>query len=186
MKFTKKIIIASTIFVSFACGGGGGSDALDVAWGLFERGSYDSAYVAFSILTQRGNKEAAYEGLGWTAFRLGTDSLASANVYFDLAASGNGVDTYAGSAFAKWLLNDFQGCVDNAELVLQEDSNYVFVHDPTVTSRYLNLYAAYSYFDLNDFTSCIAKIQKIDASFSASGSDPNIKNILLAKLESFH
>ena len=117
---------------------------------------------------------------------MGPDSLVSSNQYFELAVSGNSIDTYAGSAFAKWFLDDFQGCVVNAELVLQDDSEYVFVHDGTVTSRYLNLYEAYSYFDLNNFPACITKIQKLDAGFTANTSDPNIKNILLAKLESLH
>ena len=71
-----------------ACGGGNGNDALDEAWAFFERGSYDSAYVAFSLLTLGGNKEGAYEGLGWTAFRMSQDSLGASNRYFDLAAAG--------------------------------------------------------------------------------------------------
>jgi len=183
----KRLVVTFLIAISgwFAACGTDTSNLtlLDEAWLAFERGSYDSAYVEFSVLIARNGTDA-YEGLGWTSMRMNKDSLDAANRFFDLAVAGNTIDTRSGRAFVKYHKGDFQACVDNAEVALLADSNYIFVHDQTITSRYLYLYEAYSYFHLNDYATCITKIQKIDPDFTASVSDPEIDAILLAKLES--
>ncbi|MCB0832178.1 MAG: hypothetical protein KDC45_01810 [Bacteroidetes bacterium] len=147
----------------------------------FTEGHYHAALDAFVDLIPTQGIPATI-GAGWCEVRLG-DYNSAAN-YFEQVSSDSMVDANAGWAFALWGLNDPAGAIQKSDVALTLDPDFVLSLDPRVTASTLHWVVAASYLQLSDYIKCIESIQKLEPSFAPNPADPNIANILLAKLES--
>ncbi|KAB2878677.1 hypothetical protein F9K33_12385 [bacterium] len=157
---------------------------LDAAWSKFGAGDYPGAHAEFSSLVG-SEGSGAYVGLGWTAMKM--DSLPESDTYFGLASGDSLLEGFAGWSILAWLQGQHVLCIDRAEYVFRNAGGYsffVFPYDPTITYHDLLLHEGFSYYHTLNFSACINIIQRIDPSFSIALNDPQLQNILLAKLQS--
>lgn len=163
-------------------GGCGEDDPLADAWKKFRDGNYAEAHAAFSDLVG-SEGSGALVGLGWTTIRM--DSMEAARGYFERSAVDSVVAGYAGWGLVLWVLEDYQGCVEKAEFVFRrEGENFVFQEDRSVTYKDVLWHQASSWYHLGNLAGCVTKIKQIDPSWTEPDlNDPNLEQILLAKLE---
>lgn len=155
--------------------------ALDEGWSLWESGLYPEAHAKF---IEAGGAEGL-NGLGWTTLKM--DSLDRSEGYFAVSVSaGVGgdtlVDAAAGLAITAWKEGDYAISLEAAKFVLRKDANYVFTHETAVDKNVILRAKGYDEYHLGQYANCIATIQLMDNTFSASAADPNIASILLSKL----
>ncbi|MBL7995785.1 hypothetical protein JNM05_10480 [bacterium] len=160
------------------------ANPLEAGWSKFGAGDYPGAYAEFSSLVSTEGS-GAYVGLGWTVMKM--DSLPQADVYFGLASGDSLLEGFAGWSILAWLQGQHVLCIDRAEYVFRNAggySAYVFPYDPTITYQDLLLHEAFSYYHILNFSACINTIQRMDPSFSLALNNPQLQDILLAKLQS--
>jgi len=181
MKSLMKLTTAGLMLMMLACGGGGGGgQTIADADALFVAGNYSGAFALYiSFIPDNGGQ--ALVGAGWCDLRL--NSYAQADSFFTAAAADSLPDGYAGWSFTSWVLNSPQKAIDNAAFVLIKAPNYSFSLDSRVDKDHLIWIQAESYLELQNYQACIDKIVLLDGGFTATASDPNIANILAAKLQ---
>lgn len=180
----KKIVWLIAAIMLVQIGSCGNTNPLEAGWSKFGAGDYPGAYAEFSSLVSTEGS-GAYVGLGWTAMKM--DSLAASDTYFGLASGDSLLEGFAGWSILAWLQGQHVLCIDRAEYVFRNAggySAYVFPYDPTITYQDLLLHEAFSYYHVLNFSECINTIQKMDPSFSVALNNPQLQNILLAKLQS--
>lgn len=140
-------------------------------WSEFTRGHYESAVLQFeSALSQDAMCYEAYNGLGWSYFKLDEYARAIGSFQFltplreaepELAA-----DAYAGLAAIYMTQNEDVDALISAWEVLEiAGESYRMGHDPTVTSTDIHALAARCLFNLREFYLAQAEINAIDPDF---------------------
>jgi hypothetical protein len=174
------ICIISMLGFFMACGADTLVAPLDEGWTAWENQLYPEAHAKF---TEAGGAEGL-NGLGWTTLKM--DSMDRAEIYFALSVSdGNGdtlSDAAAGLAISAWQQGDYAISLEAAKYVLRKDENYAFPHEAAVNKEVILRAKGYDEYHLLQYANCIATIQILDNTFTASVSDPNIASILLTKL----
>lgn len=181
MKARNLVLWMSLLTWVISCGGGGGGDKdpLAEANDLFAVKNYAAALTAYlDAVASEG--APANVGAGWCYLRL--QDYTNANAQFTTAAGDSLIDGYAGWAIIKWVQNDPAAAVAYIDFVLGRDANYIFALDTRVTAGALIYIQASSYLELEDYAMCLAKIQVLSPGYTADLNDPNIEDILLAKL----
>lgn len=177
----RTLVLLTGLLFWVGCGGGGGGDKdpLDAANDLFAAKNYAAALVEYlDAVTTEGSP--ANVGAGWCYLRL--QDYANADAQFTAAAADSLIDGYAGWAIVKWVQNDPDAVVNYVDLVVGQDANYIFALDTRVTAGALIYIQASAYLELEDYAMCLATIQILDSGYTADLNDPNIEDILLAKL----
>ncbi len=175
------IFVLLVSLLVFACGGGGGSDTspLEEANDLLAAKNYDAALTIYlDVVATEGS--AARVGAGWCYLRL--EQYANADTQFSAAAADSLIDGYSGWSIVKWVLNDPAASVSHADFVIAHNASYVFALDTRVTAAELVYIQASAYLELENYAMCLAKIQVLSPGYTADLNDPNIEDILLAKL----
>ena len=174
-----KTAITGLMMIMLACGGGGGKSIAE-ADALFAAGDYSTALALYITFIPKNGGEAQV-GAGWCDLRL--NSYAQADSFFAAAAADSLPDGYAGWCFTSWALNSAQEAIDYAAFVLIKEPSYAFSLDSRVDKDHLIWIQAESYLELQNYQACIDKIILLDGGFTANASDPDIANILAAKLQ---
>ncbi len=121
-------------------------------WLVWEAGDYAAADPLFQdALVFDGDYADAFNGLGWTALSLG--NLSEAVIHFQMAV-GNELETEDARvgllAANKELPGQLSQAAANGILVLQNDPNYVFSHDPSIDADLVRLMLSQVYFRLGE------------------------------------
>jgi len=154
----------------------GDDDPLDAAWDLYTQGNYEEAITEFEA---SGEDAGSQMGIGWCHLRLG--NMSAADAAFAQAEELNG--GLAGWAIAKWGLEDYAGCIEKGEDLMDRKPTFSFSRDRTINFRDIRWHMAESYLQEADLANAISNIQILDPGFSANTDDPDIEQTLLAKLE---
>ncbi len=124
-----------------------------MGWLLFEEAHYDSAIVYFKN-ARLINLDYAdlYTGLGWCHTKL--ESFLEALNEFSNAISldESALDAYAGRSAVTLKLEYPLSSIEDALMVLNTDSLYVFSHDTSVTYLDLHLILAESYYQTQQYS----------------------------------
>jgi hypothetical protein len=179
MKKVIKYLAGMTLVFAMSCGD---DNPLDAGWSKFGERDYAGAHAEFSSLVSSEGSNA-YVGLGWTTLMM--DSLPEADAYFALAAEDSILEGYAGWSIVAWLLGQHNPCIDRAEFVFRNAGgydSYEFPYDPEITHHDLLIHEGFSYYYLQNSFQCLNTIQKLDPSFTVALNNPNLQNVLLAKL----
>jgi len=142
-------------------------------WKEFCSGHYAQAVDSFLLATQSNSLYSdAYNGLGWAYARL--DSLEDASHYFTvcMVSRANGLvltDACAGRSFVNLALHEYYKAIEDVTAVILNTGNYAslhhdyaFRHDPAITTNYLLLVMAESWFMLGKYNSCYTTLFCID------------------------
>ena len=180
MKKVIKYLSGIALVLTISCGE---DDPLDAGWSKFGDHDYAAAHAEFTSLVSSEGSEA-YVGLGWTTLMM--DSLPEADAYFALAAGDSLLQGYAGWSIVAWRLGQHNPCIDRAEFAFRNaggHDSYEFPYDPEITHHDLLIHEGFSYYYLQNSFQCLNTIQKMDPSFTVALNNPDLLNILLAKLE---
>lgn len=170
------IVLLSTIV---ACDSGKKEKSIEHYWRLFERGQYLESREGFLKLVDDEGSDA-YTGAGWSSLRLG--DFEDADNYFSHVSSSD-LAGQAGWAFTKWTINDPEGALEKAEIVLSSVPNYTFPHDTRIDRNDLIWIEAASYLQLGNNGMCLARIQALNPNFTVNLIDPAVEQMLLAELQ---
>lgn len=189
MKNIQLILLAMSITLLAACGGGGGKSSgpdLDDAKADFSIGNYEDALTTYLELVAKEGATARV-GAGWCYNRLGTYS--SAVTQFAAAAADSNVDGYAGWGIALWATDasasNAQSVVDKANFVIRKNPAFTLSLDTRVDIDHIVYIKACSHLLLQQYQSCVDAIKMLpgQSSYAPNLSDPNIEDILLTKLQ---
>ena len=152
-------------------------------WDHFENGNYDAAIENFGEAASRNALETeAYLGLGWSYLRDSQFAYAISNVFNVSSLIGLGIvtdpleidrymaESYAclAGAYAGLYLDDIAvnapQVINNVELALGIDPDFVFSHDATVDHIALLVTKADAQFVLEDYDDAFYTISSIDSS----------------------
>ena len=155
---------------------------VEVGWQDYETGRLDEAFVKFRQAFARNAENAgAKVGIGWSLFQKQDVQAAIDEFQQALEMDGDAVDAQVGLAGAFLATEEYADAIEQAQAVLRQQPNYVFAHDPLITSRNLHLVLAQGYFYLDDFARAQDEINIVDASIEI---DPeNTESDLLRALE---
>lgn len=155
---------------------------VQVGWQDYETGRLDEAFVKFRQAFARNAENAdARVGIGWSLFQK-QDVQAAINEFQQaLAMDGNAVDAHVGLAGAFLATEEYSSAIEHAQAVLSQQPDYMFAHDPLITSRNLHLVLAQGYFYLDDFARAQDEINIVDASIEIN--PENAESDLLRALE---
>ncbi len=162
------------------------AEVLAAGWTAFESGDYAEAEAKFNELLGRDALKAeAFDGMGWTNARL---NEANRSVGYFISAFTNGADdldiadqTNAGMAFARHGNEEFFLCLFYAAEVA---SDWEFAHDPDLDRDDVTLLEAMAHYAEGEFSDSLAKVQELDAGFTADVATVDGRAALAAKIES--
>jgi tetratricopeptide (TPR) repeat protein len=183
----KNLMLVLFILSSLVGCGGETSDPDHVAkgWDAFTIGDLSKAYDQFSTayLNDPEDSEAAH-GFAWTLLKL--DSLDRSLFFFDRADQLSVIqeaDVLAGWSFALNAEKNYTESNAKAALALTADPNWEFTYGLGLNSVDLYLVQAENYFVLGNFTSSLAAVKSINASFSADITNATGRSQLAVEIE---
>ncbi len=157
---------------------------LEEGWMHFQSQEYDSALFKFSRARMKHPTAAApYTGLAWTYMMM--DRLEVADFNFDNATRQFEIDVhaYAGWAFLKNALQQFQASNTLADQALSLDSSWTFPYGLPLNVTDLWILQAENYFLLGDFASSLQMVQKLNPNFLADVTTPEGRLALAQEIE---
>jgi len=190
MGFVIKSLIATTCAMVLLVTACGEDDPIELAWDKFISGNYAGALTDFADLVDTHGSEA-YVGMGWSSMKLSQepgnvnnsdDLVDDADEFFELASGDSLIHGFAGWVIASWQREDWDGLLERADFVLQEDSRFVFIRDRTVDFGTIIFHQASAYFHLGDLDASLERIQELDPEFNPDLNNPNITTIFTDKL----
>jgi tetratricopeptide (TPR) repeat protein len=141
---------------------------LRTAWTHFEEGDYAGALDFFDkTLVVDSDSFEAHLGRGWSLLKSSTSaaSLIEAETAFDQALLLETADSDAlgGRAAARLSLGgaELAGAVEDAGVVLQQDPDYEFQHDPVFNDSALRIIQAQAQIALEDYDSALLALDTI-------------------------
>ena len=149
------------------------SDLVLVSWQVYENGNYSEAIGYFEdILEQNPNYADGYNGLGWCYGSNVIDSLETARQNFDSAnaLNSNFADATAGRGFVLLALKQYSLAVNDFSRIIQNNPNYVFSHDSSVTISDIRLGLAEAHFFRQNYQ--LAQ-EQVDLLAPENSLDPN-------------
>jgi tetratricopeptide (TPR) repeat protein len=151
-------------------------------WTSYEAGNVDAAIAKFrQATTQDAQNVEAYTGLGWSLFQNQDVQGAIDAFQRALAIDANAVDAHVGVAGAFLAAERYQSAVEHAQTALRLKPDYIFAHNPLITSKNLHLLLAQGYYYLGDFTQAIEEVNIIDPTIEVDSN--NAASDLLRILE---
>lgn len=178
MKKLKIILIIALVYISCTKSTEG---VVSNGWISFENGEYTQALSSFWDATRMDDEYAdAYNGLGWTYARL--DSMNKSVINFEeaISLSPDLIDAHAGVAIVD---NDYENAEARATRVINNNPDYTFTHDLTVTIIDIYLSRAHSRAVLGDFQGSLDDVNKVDSTFNADISTHQGRFTLMSKIE---
>ncbi|NOX37403.1 MAG: hypothetical protein GXO78_07695 [Calditrichaeota bacterium] len=157
---------------------------LEEGWMHFQNQEYDSALYKFSRARVKNPTAAApYTGLAWTYMMM--DELETADFNFENATLQFEVDVhaYAGWAFLKNALQQFEASNIRVDQALSLDSSWTFPYGLPLNVVDLWILKAENYFLLGDFSSSLQMVQKLNPDFSVDVSTPEGQMALAQEIE---
>ncbi|MFC1628841.1 tetratricopeptide repeat protein [Gemmatimonadota bacterium] len=149
----------------------------ETGWLAWETGEYETASTAFqSALSHNQNYTEAFNGLGWTALRQGDMETAAAR--FDQAIQTGPVNEdprVGGLIVHRELPGGLPVAMAYGRTALENDSDYVFSHDPSIDTELVQFMLAQVYF-LNGETFFSYTQGLLDVLVSGNGLDPSISS----------
>ncbi|MEE9466163.1 MAG: hypothetical protein V3W14_11400 [Candidatus Neomarinimicrobiota bacterium] len=134
----------------------------------------------------------AWNGLGWAYAKLGSADTSAIN--FVKAASANAAkspadssivptEVFAGLAFSKLALGEFDDAITNGKAALTRTPNWVFEHDVNIFYDNLTLTVAIAFYGLAEFDSSLVWVKKLDLTYTTDVNTLPGRFDLAAKLE---
>jgi len=130
-------------------------------WVQYEIGEYNNAIQLFNDAKKADSEYLdAYNGLGWSYFRVHNLILSLFNFRVPLAVDSTMINVLVGYSIASFEKNEYSEAVDAVLKVVSQDSSrfdlegtdeYFFIHDTDVTSRQIRKILALSYFYSGNF-----------------------------------
>lgn len=145
--------------------GAGAATLVETGWNQFEDNQFEEALRSFeSALEKDANYGDAHSGAGWTQARLG--DLHASREAFDRALTTTPTsltDVYAGRSIV--MLDtppvDYAATETAARSVIDADSLYTFLHDPTVNWRDMRLIIALCLFAQTEYVEANREIARV-------------------------
>ncbi len=125
------------------------TELYQAAWFSYENNNYQAAIDYFNeILSQRPTFADAFNGLGWCYAANAIDSLNLALANFKLATTydPNNLPAVAGSGFVNLAKKHYTTASEDLAKVLQNNLNFVFVHNAKINASSIRLGLAEAYF----------------------------------------
>lgn len=155
-------------------------DTLKDAQKYFKQKKYEKALNIFLDYIDT-DSSVAQVGAGWCYLRL--NDFENADTMFTESAEDSLPDGLAGWSFTAWGLSQLDEAIARAYLVIDKQTDFKMSMDTLVNARQLIWVQAASYYQKGYFDESVERIQQIDPSFNPNMADPDIGNIILAKLE---
>ncbi|MFQ5865039.1 MAG: tetratricopeptide repeat protein [bacterium] len=176
------LLIASILFVAtIHCGSQATSPVLRSAeelteegWQAFESGDFALAVTKFdSAVISDSNFVDAFNGAGWSYAQLGEFSTAIEKFETAIALDSNLIEVHAGASLVYHALNQFIESINEANITLETEPEFVFSHDPSINALDIRITLALSYFSIADFINAAIQMDIIDPVNSPHSTDPD-------------
>ncbi len=126
-------------------------------WESFESANYADALIEFSdAMDIDSTSGEARTGFGWSLLRTNGADLNNVLAILNIDATDDLVhqtDAWTAKATSHLLLSQYPPADSVAKLVLDTDTNYVFVHDPSVQWRDLLITRGQALYHMSDYDS---------------------------------
>ncbi len=155
-------------------------DNLKDAEKYFKQKKYEKALKIYLDYIDT-DSSVAQVGAGWCYLRL--SDYENADTMFTESAKDSLADGLAGWSFTAWGLSQLDEAIARAYLVIHKQADFKMSLDTLVNARQLIWVQAASYYQKGYYDESVERIQRIDPSFNPNMADPDIGNIILAKLE---
>ncbi|MFQ5825121.1 MAG: tetratricopeptide repeat protein [bacterium] len=182
VKFTLIGIIISSILVSLGIDCGSHSTApvlrsaeelTEEGWQAFESDNFALAATKFdSAVISDANFVDAYHGAGWSYGRLGEFLKANENFEKAIELDSTLIEAHAGASLVFHALNRFLDSIEEANITLDAEPDFVFSHDPSVDALDIRITLALSYYSIADFVNAAAQMDIIDPVNSPHSTNP--------------
>ncbi len=196
MKKLLPLILLMSIFVGCKSDDkatGPTGDARTIAasgWDLFEVGEYSNALNLFNQAEAiDGGLVDAKIGIGWSETRASTHNYQRAIAKFaeilnpQTGLAKNSNDAQAGLAYAYYGNSQFNEADSAATYVVVRSSIWNFIHDQSISVQDLHALRASCRFNVGNFDSSLAAIQRIDADFFVDVNRADGRALLAQEIE---
>ncbi len=115
---------------------------LKISWEAYENGNYSEALKFFlDIVEQDSTLADGYNGLGWCYASNAIDSLEKARENFNFANALDSTfnDALAGRGFVLLALKRYSSAVNDFNMVIQNDPNFIFTHNTSINASDVRL-----------------------------------------------
>ncbi len=183
LKWAQMLLILGFGLMLFGCGPDDPEDPpedLDavtlvrLGWSAFESLDYIGALEYFEEAIRKDSSSPdAYSGAGWTSYE--SADYAAARVYWEdgLALDATSFDIRAGMGFLEHDEENYTASVTMFTGVLEDNSNYTFVHRAGLDYNDLRVTMAYDYYAQNLMTDALQQVQVLNPLFHANVDTPD-------------
>lgn len=155
-------------------------DTIKDAQKYFKQKKYEKALAIFLDYIDT-DSSVARVGAGWCYLRL--NDFQNADTMFAAAAKDSLPDGFAGWSFNAWCRSELDPAISRAYVVLNKEPNFKMSLDTLVNAYQLIWVQAASYYQKGYYDEAVERIRQLDPTFNPNMADPDIAQIILAKLE---